>query len=182
MKLLETARSAFNGRYQVIGDPRDADCVVGQSFGASEDGPGHTNEQLAQFIDDHPVASNRPLILQQEVAEAFRALQPDTEIDHVIVGDPSDLSGGGLDSWEMLWRSIEYMQAHDLERPMIVAQAHHVGRVAMQAVRLGLNPIIPEGLPAEFDKDSTQIWTRSRGLWVMRELPGLAYLRAKDKL
>lgn len=61
---------------------------------------------------------------------------------------------------------------------LLVAQAFHVGRVTLQAKKQGMNGlIVPPGLPREFDPNSLQKWTTSQRAWVMRELPGIAFLK-----
>lgn len=166
--------SAATGRYKEIGNSIDADCVIAQSFGATENGPGRVNEQLARFIVEHAIGL--PLLLQGEVAEALPEEAPNPAL--VIKGKPSTSSGGELDSWEVLRQCKQYMDEFGLRRPLLVAQAFHIGRVALQAEKQGMTGlIVPSDLPREFDPESIQPWTRSRGQWIRRELPGIAYLK-----
>lgn len=86
-------------------------------------------------------------------------------------------------SWGILVEAKEYMDDNNLSRPMMAAQAYHVGRVAMQARKLGMTDIvIPEGLPRNFDLTSEQPWTRSLGAWVPREIIGSFVLRSQSRL
>lgn len=171
--------ASVNGRYAVRGNALDADCVIAQSFGAQEKSPGLVNERLAQFIVTN-VSSELPLLAQGEIAQA---LPENFAPALVIEGAPSTRSGGQLDSSAVLQRCNEYMQENNLNRPLLVAQALHVGRVAVQAKKLGMSGlIVPEGLPREFDPDSLQKWTISQAEWVKRELPGMAYLAIAGKL
>jgi len=169
--------AALTGNYEVIGNPAAADCIIGQSFGASEYGPGPVNAHLAYFILEH--CADRPLILQNEIAEIVSDTAP---VAHVVEGSPSTMGGGELDSWRVLEAAAGYMEQHQLSRPLLVAQAYHVGRVTLQAKKQGLSPIVPADLPRLFDHHSTQPWTRSARAWRMRELPGLAYLKLRGKL
>lgn len=173
-------KSAITGNYELIGDIEKVDCIIGQSFGAEKNGPGYVNELLAKFIIEK-TNSNLPLLLQGEIADAFNNMTGRTP-ELTIKGDPSTALGSKLDSWEVLRQIKDFMDEHDLSNPLIVAQAFHVGRVAMQAVKLGMDPITPKDLPREFDPNSTQIWTRSKELWIPREIIGMSYLKIKGKL
>jgi len=167
--------SAATGKYTEIGHPAEADCVIGQSFGASEQGPGYVNELLAKYITDNAYDS-LPLLLQSEIALALPENSPSPAL--VVEGKPSTSSGGELDSWAVLQQAHEFMKENDLRRPLLVAQAYHVGRVTLQAKKQGMSGlIVPRGLPNEFDPDSMQPWTTSRINWAMREIPGIAYLK-----
>jgi hypothetical protein len=95
----------------------------------------------------------------------------------VISSNPSTPSGGELDSWEVLKQSHAFMKENGLSRPLLVAQAFHVGRFTLQARKQGMTGlIVPAGLPREFDPNSLQRWTRNEKEWAKRELPGILYL------
>jgi 4-alpha-glucanotransferase len=64
----------------------------------------------------------------------------------------------------------------------MIAQAYHIGRVAMQAHKLHMDAIIPADLPDGFDQQSDQVWTRSRNMWVPREVLGSLVLKAQGRL
>ena len=176
MRVIE---SSISGKYQLIGDIHEADCVIGQSFGACEHEPGLVNGQLANYIASRAI-KNLPLLLQSEIAESL----PDSVRRPALVinGQPSVSMGGELDTWSVLSQAREYMTENSLNQPLIVAQAYHVGRVALQAMRLDMEPIVHYGYPRDFDPESTQWWTRNLILWSIREVPGIAYLKLKHKL
>lgn len=168
--------AAATGRYTEIGNPEEADCVIGQSFGAAENGPGYVNELLASYIIEKTV-EGLPLLLQSEIAAAL----PDEYKPALVVkGKPSTSTGDELDSWAVLQRAHIYMKENDLSRPLLVAQAFHVGRVALQAKKQGMNGlIVPAGLPRDFDPNSIQKWTTNQKDWAKREIPGIPYLKFK---
>lgn len=172
-------RSTLTGEYASVGNVHEADAIIGASFGAGEHTPGEVNERLAGFVLDRFDAT-LPLILQQEIASAVEDLGG--SVDKTIEGDPSSLMGGQLGAWEVLTEAQQYMVEHGLRRPILVTQAFLMGRLTVQAVKLGMDPIIPQGLPTEFDPESIQAWTRNRLLWATREIPGLAYLKLHGKL
>jgi hypothetical protein len=160
---------ALTGNYDIIGNISQADCIIGQSFGSQTDQPGAVNELLAAQIDALP-RPELPLFLQSEIADALVALQSVKSITEVIRGNPSTSTGGELDSWEVLLRAGVHMREMGLNRPVIMAQAQN------------MQPVVLAGLPREFDKNSNQPWTRNAKLWALRELAGMAYLRANHKL
>ena len=90
--------AAVTGRYTEIGNPLKADCIIGQSFGSSEHGPGYVNELLAKYIVE--CTAEIPMLLQNEIAAAL----PDGIRNPALVieGNPSTSFGGELDSWEVL--------------------------------------------------------------------------------
>jgi hypothetical protein len=175
---MHTLLAAVTGNYEPMGDPQEADCVIGQSFGAGVNEPGSVNEHLARFIGKR-TPEGVPLILQSEIA---RAESLNRRPSMVVEGSPSTSMGGEIDSWEVLLRAHAFMKENGLRRPLLVAQAYHIGRVSVQAVKQGMEPIVPAGLPRLFDPNSIQPWTRSAKLWALREVPGMAYLRFRHKL
>jgi hypothetical protein len=164
---------AVSGRYPLLGDPTDADCVVGHAFGTRTDGPGRVNELLARFLVER-VDPRLPWLLQGEIADALPPSAPAPAL--VVRGELSTSLGNQVDSWAVFERVRPFLAERGLSRPLLVAQAFHVGRVAREAERQGLRPVVPAGLPRRFDRASTQRWTRNVALWVSREIPALAYL------
>ncbi len=178
---MNTITAAVLGNYAPRGNISEADCIIGQSFGAREQEPGYVNELLAAYITSLSARIDVPLLVQQEITSALPQSAPRPAL--VIEGRPSTSTGSELDSWEVLRQSHNYMKEHGLERPLLVAQAFHIGRVTLQAIKQGMeDPIVPPNLPREFDRESSQLWTRCAALWVPRELAGMIYLKANHKL
>lgn len=173
MNILKSA----TGHYDQLGNPADADVIIGHSFGTSthHESP---NGRLARFILDSE--DGQPVVVDRTLAEAF----PKSHlIDVVVDGAVSDVLGSTGGSWEILEVAKEYMDTEGLAHPLMVAQAFHIGRVAMQAKKIGMADIIvPANLPTAFDKVSDQVWTRSSALWVPREIAGSFVLRHQHKL
>lgn len=168
--------SAF-GKYEVSGKAADADIIVGNSFGTSihSESP---NAAIARFILANE--QGQPIIVDRTLASAF---PKSTRFDVVVDGAISNTIGSVGGSWGVLVEAKKYMDETALHRPLMAAQAYHVGRVAMQAEKLGMaNIIIPDGLPRNFDKQSEQQWTRSLGAWVPREIIGSYVLRGQGRL
>lgn len=178
---MSVLKSAVTGRYKSIGSPENADCIISQSFGASEHGPGYVNKLLANYVIER-TNKELPLLVQGEIAEALAESESDHIPNLIIQGNPSTSTGGELDSWCMLEQAREYMDDNKLNSPILIAQSYHIGRLCLQAIKQGMEPVITDGLPDEFDPESTQFWTRDKKLWIPREVIGMTYLRCKNKL
>ena len=176
---------ALTGNYPVSSreDLARADAIIGFSFGNRERGTetlyGRVNHELAKhalFLGE----SGLPMYLQEEVADAA-ADRSDADI-HRIEGNPSSVSGGGLDSWAVLKQAFEIARGDGrrIERPIVVAQRYHISRIGLQLAKMtdgDVLPLLPPDMPKEFAPDSEQSWTRDYGKWVRREIPGLAALK-----
>jgi len=180
---MNIVESAF-GLYMPAGNPMEADCIIGHSFGTvTED--GSVNAALAEQMLgwEQKIAGDVPLIADQMLVDAF----PEDERSHIALsvgGEISDTLGTRGGTWGVLLEARDYMLQHNLRRPMMLGHAGHIGRVARQAKKVESMPetIIPSGLPKHFDRNSDQPWTRSRALWVPREVIGSLVLRAKGQL
>lgn len=168
---------AAAGHYETHGDIADADVIVGHSFGTSTH-PESPNGALARFIMRNE--DGQPIVVDQTLARAF---PKSTLLDVAVGGAVSDAMGSIGGSWETIMQAKQYMDKEELRRPAMAAHAFHIGRVAMQAEKIGMKDvIIPSGLPSIFDRQSAQIWTRAAGLWVPREVLGSFVLRHQGKL
>lgn len=165
------------GHYEAVGNAADADCVIGHSFGTLI-GKGTANQDLADFILKN--ADGRPVIADAMLADSFPYGR--SAVDFVAEGPISNLTASEGGSWNTLLFANSVMNNEGLSRPLMIAQAHHIGRVAMQAKKLGMESIVPENLPGTFDADSNQIWTRSLAMWVPREVLGSFVLKKQGKL
>jgi hypothetical protein len=168
--------SSALGRYEAVGDPGNADFVVGQSFGTSTERCS-PNRAIAAYIE--AVAGDRPIVADRTLVEAF---YDPGRVDEVVEGAVSNTTGTEGGSWGILLRAKQFMEETGAERQLLVAQRYHVGRVAMQAARLGIPTIVPDDLPDVFDRKSEQWWTRNRTLWVPREVIGSFVLRSRGQL
>ncbi len=163
---MSRVNAAITGRYEQVGDPLQADCVIGHSFG-TETGPGSVNHAIAQIAVDHTLLG-RQLIVDRMLVEDVKAIG--LEPDFIAEGPISDINGGGLGTWGALLLIRAYMVANEINKPLTVAQAFHASRVADQTIKLGMEPILPPDLPRKFDTRSKQIWTKNRLLWIPCEL------------
>lgn len=164
-----------------------ADCLIVHSFGTST-GADSVNHELAVFALN--VARDRPIIADKAIADSLPKHADKGALTIVaeaatfikLEGKIPTLTIGGDGTWGTLNAAKQYMDAHQLTRPLMVAQAWHVSRVAKQAAKLDMNSILPKGLPRNFDKRSSQFWTRSVYFWVPVNLFGLILLKRRGQL
>lgn len=175
---------AATGHYEIAGNPLTADCIIGHSFGTVTE-PGSVNAELAtQMLQYHrDIWGDVPIIADRMLVDAF----PENKRHKVMLtvdGEISDTLGTKGGTWGVLLAARDFMKENNLRHPLMFGQSHHIGRVAAQAEKVKDMPqtIIPAGLPDHFDASSDQPWTRSRALWVPREVIGSLVLRAKGQL
>jgi hypothetical protein len=173
---MNIVKSAF-GHYEAIGDPNEADVVIGHSFGTST-GESSVNRAIADYIVAR--ADERPIIVDRMLVGEFP--EGKDQVAHIVDGPITNTLGQGVGTWGVLVEAVPFMRKEGLKMALMVAQAHHIGRVAMQADKLGIDYVIPPDLPDVFDTGSEQIFARSAALWVPREVLGSLVLRAQGKL
>jgi hypothetical protein len=160
--------------------PEEFDSVVVFAFGNRTDAdgnliPGPTNEALAAtvaaFVADHPV----PVFAQWEVADVLIAdgvaevtsIDSETDAD----GDVVYLSTEGVAEKAV---ALAASAGTELGRVAVIAFRDHAARSVMTAERAGMTAAAPAGmeLPADYDGESTQPWTRDRATFVSTDLAG----------
>lgn len=159
-------RGAVTGNYPVIGDINEADCVGAHAFGLDM-GPDSVNAHLARIANEYGAHLDVPVMMEADVANVH-AQTPPTPDFVVSVGATANMTGR-IGAYGALQQFKEFMKEHDLHRPILVGHAHHIGRVAVQARKLELNPIIPAGMPRMFNSQDEQKWVRNRRNWVTYE-------------
>jgi hypothetical protein len=166
------------------------DCVVGASFGTSTD-QDSPNAHILRVAEGASRLSGRILIVDETLSDTFFDGDPLAFIGtRIIAGPPSTTMGGGLATWGTLKGAMDFMvkekpwpyDASRPLRPLIVGQHYHVGRIAMQAYKLGMDPRIATDTIREFDRHSDQIWTRNLAFWLPREILGSFVLKKKGHL
>ena len=175
------ARGSFSGNYSPQGNVAEADCVIGHEFAYRENGFGNVNELLAEFIANR--FSHLPLFLNHNIAGAIHTIDPVITPEAIFSGKSVDYTANsGEGTWGELMQARSLMNEQKFNKPVLVAQAYHVGRIVLQAKLLDMEPIAPEGLPADFDPESEQIWTRGPIAWAIREALGAPVLRHRKQL
>jgi len=175
------ARGSFSGNY-IPSDPAElaqGNYIIGHEFAAPpegwedrEQGWGPVNQEIAEIIVTR--FADKPIYAASTVARALRHIAPELELAGVFKDTSSDTTGSKGGTWS------ELEQARLLAgegRPVHVGHAYHAARIAMQSQKMGLEPLLPDGLPSSFDTESAQWWCRSPWQWALREVPGVLYLR-----
>lgn len=165
------------GHYEVMGNPDDADVIVGHSFGTLT-GEDSANRAIADFATT--IADGRPIVADRTLVNAFPG--QDADVDAIVEGPITNGVGKGVGTWGTLVEAKAFMEHENLKTALMVGQAYHIGRIVMQADKLGISSIVPAGLPDRFDPTSGQPWTRSLGLWLPREVGGSLVLRIQKRL
>jgi hypothetical protein len=179
------AKGSFTGNYEPFGQRERAGCLVADEYATHVPLKeyGIVNIALAQFIAQESL-TDLPLMLNRNIAGALSEIDPGINPTLIFEGESTNTTASkGQGTYGELLQAKEYMDANGLEVPIIVAQAYHVGRVALQAKHVGIKDfVILPGLPKIFDPESDQRWTRNRGFWSLRELVGVPVLKHRDQI
>lgn len=97
---------------------------------------------------------------------------PDLPVDYAVREHRT--TGQYLDTHEVLSQSWEFCQAHSWTKAIVVAHPDHLFRVARTAQRLGFQVLLVDTRGVAYDPRSTQVWTRSRLLFLPREAAAIA--------
>jgi hypothetical protein len=175
------AKGTFNGEPVVStpGEVANANYVSAHEFATTKEGFGTVNIALAEYIAEH--YSHLPIFAGQRIAGALKEVAPEIEVTVGFILSSSDSTASKGGTWSEFER-VKELNPDNWENPLIIAQRHHVGRVAMQARLFGMMPAIPSGLPDMFDPLSEQWWCRNPILWAVREIPGVPALRLRGQL
>lgn len=141
------------------------DAILCQSFGARKEGVSTSNAALAEAIMNiyNKMPQNTQLIIQKDCADAF---PKDFKIDHIISEHAEP--GKYLDSYEVSRQCAEYCQKNGLKKLLVFAHPDHLWRVQKVTAKFGLEcQGVFTNIP--YDKKSSQIWTRSKWLFLPRE-------------
>lgn len=177
------AKGTFTGNYDPRGDINNADCWIGCQWGAQASVFwGLVNEASAAYIARNALR-HVPKLLAPNIARPFKAKYGGEEPAYVFRDETSDLTtlGRSRGTKSELLQALDYMEKHDLHSPVLIGQANHIGRIALQAENLGINPIVPVGLPEMFDPGSAQPWTQGPIAWAIREAIGVPILRLSNR-
>ena len=140
--------------------------------------PGPVNEALAHaaasFVARRPV----PIIAQWEVARVLDTLN----VDGVVSVEPDHSSDGSvvyLSTADVIAKGLRLAAEAgvDVGFAGVVGHADHAPRAVLTAIAAGLDAAVPEGirLPADYDPESGQPWTRSREAFVPVDLMARAF-------
>jgi nitroreductase len=174
--------AAWTGHYHTQGSLKEADCVIGFSFGyrgkSKKITPGLSNHDLAEVaLRQLP---GLPKILQFEIADAFTEIGANDKAK-VLRVEHHRQPGRYLDTREVAAQAQLLMRHYGWKTAALLAHPYHMPRVQLVCSRLGLDWVAIEGLrgAVEFDPASTQKWTRDLDHWRGYEPLALALYRMK---
>lgn len=167
LSLPEIAAQAVTGHYHVHGELKDADCVIGFSFGYRgrvdhDVTPGLSNQDLANFSLRQ--MASLPQVLQFEIADAYAAAGGKSVVERV---EKHRTPGKYLDTREVAVQAKAIMEQNGWKTAVILAHPNHVPRCDMVCRKLGIETVTIAGLRGaiEFDPLSSQKWTRDIDQW-----------------
>ena len=177
------APGSLVGKY-VPSSPRDmtkANYVIANEYAYREEGAGLgiVNEALAKFVVRD--FSHLRIYAARRIAIAINRIAPHVELAGVFEGPSSNTLNSEGGTWGELQQAIDFV-GNKVAIPVIVAQSRHAPRVAKQAIKMGLDPLLPPNLPEIFDPESVQWWCRGPHVWPVRELIGAVVLRHRKQL
>jgi len=179
------------GNCEVIGDPDEADIISAHEWGPCELNertgsldPGEVNRRLAQMALELQGRRSRPIATRPAIQIALSQIcGREVEVDYLLTGETIDIFGRGAGTAEEVRATKAAMESGGFQRPVFLANARQVGRVANHARREGIcDYVVPEGLPSAFRPESSQPWIRRNAFWIPRELIGAPILLAQGKL
>lgn len=158
-----------SGIYELRLDVREADCVFGLGFGLRQTAgnfkPGAGNEALAAYY--HRSFPNLPVLMQDDLLEAVNRMQPPYGPLHTV--EQFGTLGDRMTTYRLMKLMQRSMNDKGYERPVLLASSYQVPRAVAIAKKLGLELIVPYGLPDGFDPQSSQRWTRNAWRWALKE-------------
>ncbi len=177
------AAGTFTGKYQPTAEWATPDIVSLHEFGVLLGGrPGRVMYALARVAVAMRDGSGNSLpIVGTPVAQAAVEAVSDGKFsiaaEHLVDRNSTDFSGRGTGTRGELQKLREVMDAEGKRLPVLVGQAHHIGRIALQAEEalIGDYMVSPD-LPTDFEPGSAQPWTRGLASWAMREFVGVPML------
>lgn len=169
------------GGYQPSPDYKLYDSVIGNSYGTFTSRES-VNARIRHYADEMGRQAGCPVFMDGLLAETTSQLRTTPDPALVYGGPFPNALGIGGGSFGYLEFALERMYELGLSRPLLVAHSYHVGRLAIQARKLGVNPLLPPGLPRQFDAKLVQAWTLSPALWLPHELVGAVVLKMQGKL
>jgi len=137
--------------------------------------PGPTNEALAKVTRGFVAKHHVPVYAQTEIARILIAegVKDVVSIDPVIGADGKVvyLSTAGVAA-----QVVDKARAagHELGTVGVIGFADHAVRCVLTARAAGMTAAVPKGvvLPATYDAQSSQSWTRSRAVYLPTDLIG----------
>jgi hypothetical protein len=141
------------------------DVVFCLSFGkrANEASPSNKFliEKIVRFYQDSPL----PLIIQKDCADYF---SKDIKIDKIISNHI--IIGKYLDTREVLRQCVEHCVVHRFKKALIFAHPDHLPRIKRELNHFNFKFELADTIGCPYDPKSSQIWTRNKTIFLLREV------------
>ena len=154
------------------GELNDSRVIVALSFGMRSDGPGKSNEALANIVRLLYKRFRVPIIVQKEIASCLFGLLPMESI-RAIIRKPRRVKKKYLDSREVLQQAKSLCnQYRDLSSEVIlVAHPRHLWRANELALKMEFLTRVADTSTVPYDSLSKQWFTRNFFFFLIREIP-----------
>ncbi len=173
-------KGTFSGNYPPSPiDPKpDVRFILEFSHRPEELPPGLPNIELAQRLEEaEEIEGVLPNFASHSIVRALEYIRSDVKITRVFEGPSASGMSENTGTYGELEQGMGWMAELGYSRPEIITSGYNIGNVVLQAVKLGMNPIVPDKLPCSFDPRSDQPWTRNWSMWVGAAIPRIYKLR-----
>jgi len=166
-------------------DLKGSNLIVGLSFGKRNNGlPGKSNEYLAEIVSNLYRKYQKPVIIQEEIAEALSGLAPDIPI-RLIIKEHREYKKNGkekkyLDTSEVLIQAKDISRTNGWNIIILVAHQDHLPRSIKMAKNLGFTVNTPLIKNCPYDELSSQKWTRNKWRFKFHEISANTLYLLKD--
>lgn len=156
---------------------KKVDVVVALAFGKRNLGKGidlsigSSNKEIAKIAWEKSKEGKIPMILQKEVTYF---LPNELENERIVISEHRT-PGKYLDTFEVIDQAKEIMEEKEWRVPVLICHPSHLWRSLRVFWKMGFKEVVtPESSELKqipFDSESSQIWTRNKMIWWIREIP-----------
>lgn len=142
----------------------EPDVIICLSFGKRTSEVGLSNKFLITKIINFYKKNPLPLIIQKDCADYF---PKDIKINKIISNHSK--SGKYLNTQEVLRQSIYYCFKNNFKKALVFAHTHHIPRIKNDFAYFNFDFKIADTKGCPYDPKSSQIWTRNKYYFLLRE-------------
>jgi len=189
-EFLSLPEGTLSGVIQPVGDIALADCLVVQELGSKAE--LRSNQGIIDYVVMNDDLVPLPMFvsgsLEAAIQNRARGKGRHVEIIDTFKGPSAAGASENLGTYGEWLQFFTHPLVQDgtYQRPAMATSGYNAGNSKRQAemiisdLDMDMRLIIPEGSPrTSFDRHSNQIWTKSRGLWVVSSPLRIALLRRK---
>ncbi len=174
-QLATLTRRALTGNYKPHSSPERISCVVVPSFGQRVQGgrvlPGKSNQAIARILRER--FPGIPVIGSFQIDDALKEIGHKAELR---LGEPGEF----FETYKVVKGAARFIMATKLLQDgsvAVIGDQYHLPRsdAAMQAtLPADEETFVPPDIDIPWDKESSQLWTRSPFWWKAREPVAIA--------